>query len=123
MAAGEKGVINLGRLKKFFYLIKNAFVAKENGKGLSTNDYTTAEKQKLSGINAGAEVNTINTIKVNGTVVQPNANKEVNITVADPDLSSYATKNDTQLTGNTSAENVSTKSFTLDGWKITIVDK
>lgn len=28
-----------------------------NGKGLSTNDYTTAEKNKLEGIAAGAEVN------------------------------------------------------------------
>lgn len=29
----------------------------EEGKGLSTNDYTTAEKDKLAGIEAGAEVN------------------------------------------------------------------
>lgn len=32
-------------------------VDKVAGKGLSTNDYTTAEKQKLAGIAAGAEVN------------------------------------------------------------------
>jgi hypothetical protein len=32
-------------------------VDKEAGKGLSTNDYTTAEKTKLSGIASGAEVN------------------------------------------------------------------
>lgn len=32
-------------------------VDKENGKGLSTNDYTTTEKDKLSGIASGAEVN------------------------------------------------------------------
>lgn len=32
-------------------------VDKEVGKGLSTNDYTTAEKHKLNGIAAGAEVN------------------------------------------------------------------
>ncbi len=30
------------------------FVRKESGKGLSTNDYTTAEKNKLGGIEAGA---------------------------------------------------------------------
>lgn len=35
----------------------DTYVAKETGKGLSTNDYTTAEKNKLSGIAAGAEVN------------------------------------------------------------------
>ena len=33
------------------------FVQKEPGKVLSTNDYTTAEKQKLQGIAEGAEVN------------------------------------------------------------------
>jgi hypothetical protein len=32
-------------------------VDKVSGKGLSTNDYTTEEKNKLSGISAGAEVN------------------------------------------------------------------
>lgn len=32
-------------------------VDKVSGKGLSTNDYTTAEKNKLSGISSGAEVN------------------------------------------------------------------
>ena len=32
-------------------------VDKETGKGLSTNDYTTADKTKLAGIAAGAEVN------------------------------------------------------------------
>ena len=32
-------------------------VDKVSGKGLSTNDYTTAEKNKLAGIAAGAEVN------------------------------------------------------------------
>ena len=33
------------------------FVAKITGKGLSTNDYTDADKSKLTGIAAGAEVN------------------------------------------------------------------
>lgn len=34
--------------------IKARFVEKDGSKGLSTNDYTTAEKTKLSGIEAGA---------------------------------------------------------------------
>lgn len=33
------------------------YVAKEAGKGLSSNDYTTAEKNKLAGIATGATVN------------------------------------------------------------------
>ena len=42
----------------------NDKVAKESGKGLSTNDYTDAEKKKLSGIAAGATA--ITGIKMNG---------------------------------------------------------
>lgn len=37
--------------------IESVFVKKVSGKGLSTNDYTTEEKQKLSGIEANAKVN------------------------------------------------------------------
>lgn len=33
-----------------FQVIKNVFVKKETGKGLSTNDYTTDEKNKLAGL-------------------------------------------------------------------------
>ena len=42
-------------------------VDKVSGKELSTNDYTTAEKNKLAGIASGAQVNAITTVKVNGT--------------------------------------------------------
>lgn len=51
-----------------------------SGKVLSTNDYTTAEKNKLAGIAAGAQVNTITTVKVNGTALTPDANKAVDVT-------------------------------------------
>jgi hypothetical protein len=60
--------------------ITNAFVAKETNKGLSTNDYTTAEKDKLAGIAANAEANVIESISVNGTA-QTVTNKGVDITV------------------------------------------
>jgi hypothetical protein len=58
----------------------NGKVDTETGKGLSTNDYTTAEKNKLSGIDANAEVNVIETVKVNGTALTPSS-KAVNVTV------------------------------------------
>ena len=51
-----------------------------SGKGLSTNDYTTAEKTKLSGIASGAQVNVIESVKVNGTKVEPSS-KAVDISV------------------------------------------
>lgn len=43
-------------------------VDKETGRGLSTNDYTTAEKQKLAGIEAGATANvgTVTGVSING---------------------------------------------------------
>ena len=55
-------------------------VDKVSGKGLSTEDYSTAEKTKLAGIETGAEVNNIDTIKVNGTTLTPSS-KAVDITV------------------------------------------
>lgn len=51
-----------------------------SGKGLSTNDYTNAEKSKLSGIASGAQANVIESVKVNGTKVEPSS-KAVDISV------------------------------------------
>lgn len=55
-------------------------VDKVTGKGLSTNDYTTDEKNKLEGIAAGAQVNVIESVKVNGVALTPSS-KAVNVTV------------------------------------------
>lgn len=55
-------------------------VDKEAGKGLSANDYTTTEKNKLAGIASGAQVNVIDTVKVNNTALTPSS-KAVNVTV------------------------------------------
>lgn len=58
----------------------NGKVGVVSGKGLSTNDYTNAEKQKLSGIASGAQANVIESVKVNGTKVEPSS-KAVDISV------------------------------------------
>lgn len=42
------------------------FVKKEEGKGLSSNDYTDGEKEKLSNIEESAQINKIEIIKING---------------------------------------------------------
>jgi hypothetical protein len=47
-------IIRLSNLKTFLTSLKGLFVTQVSGKGLSTNDYTTAEKNKLAGIAAGA---------------------------------------------------------------------
>lgn len=53
------------------------------GKGLSTNDFTDDLNTKLAGIAAGAEVNTINTVKLNGEALTV-TDKSVNIEVPIP---------------------------------------
>jgi len=65
---------------KVIYTALSNKVDAVSGKGLSTNDYTTTEKNKLSGIATGAQVNVIETIKVNNTALTPSS-KAVNITV------------------------------------------
>ena len=57
------------------------YIKKETGKGLSTNDYTTAEKQKLANIADGAQVNKMESVKVNGAAQAIAADKSVNISV------------------------------------------
>ena len=79
--AKENKVVHGNDLTYITQKYKEYFVAKEAGKGLSTNDYTTAEKTKLAGIEAGAQVNDIEVIKVNGTAQTPDVNKAVDITV------------------------------------------
>ena len=68
--------------------IVDTYVVKESGKGLSSNDFTTTYKNKLDGIANNAQVNVIETVKVNNTALTP-TNKAVNI-----DLTNYVTKSD-----------------------------
>lgn len=75
-----------------------------SGKGLSTNDYTNAEKSKLSDIASGAQVNVIESVKVNGTKVEPSS-KAVDISV--PTKVSQLT-NDSGYQSATSVESIIT---------------
>lgn len=59
---------------------ESTYVQKDGNKGLSTNDYTDTDKSKLSGISSGAQVNVIESIKVNNAT-QAITNKSVNISV------------------------------------------
>lgn len=51
------------------------------GKGLSTEDYTTEEKAKLDGIEEGAEANRVATVKVNGAALTPDEDRAVDVEV------------------------------------------
>lgn len=74
------GVMNEDRLTLYDGLIKthitNTTVAKETGKGLSTNDYTTTEKNKLAGIAEGAN-KTIVDSALNASSENPVQNKVI----------------------------------------------
>lgn len=96
-------------------------VDKEAGKVLSSNDYTDAEKTKLSGIAANAQVNVIESVKVNGTALTPSS-KAVNI-----DLSGKVDKvtgkglstndfTDAYKTKIDGAASVVKKTFAANGW-------
>lgn len=85
LASGDNTLANLGIQAAGDYATTtqlNNKVDKVSGKGLSTNDYTTPEKTKLAGIEAGAEVNAIKGISVNGAAQTPDEDtKVVDITV------------------------------------------
>lgn len=59
----------------------NGKVNTEVGKGLSTNDYTNEDKEKLAGIQTGAQVNILESVKVAG-VALPITEKAVDIVIA-----------------------------------------
>ena len=61
----------------------SGYVKKDGNKVLSTNDYTTAEKNKLRGIDTGAQVNVIEKIQIDGADIEIN-DKTVNIPVSVP---------------------------------------
>lgn len=73
--------VDLDGLSHFKAKCDNEYVAKETGKGLSTNDYTTTEKTKLASIEDNAEVNIIESIVVNG-VTATISNKTASVTVS-----------------------------------------
>lgn len=74
---GENGLLYVWQKIKTLMGTK---VDKIDGKGLSTNDYTTDEKTKLSNIESGAQVNTIESITINGTAATIN-NKAATLTI------------------------------------------
>ena len=77
----SNGLLYFGQ--QYYAKLKTKFVALEEGKALSTNDFTTSEKEKLAGIAAGAQVNVLESVKVNGSALTPNSDKAVDITVVE----------------------------------------
>ena len=92
----------------------NTKVEKVDGKQLSTNDYTTEDKEKLEGIEEGAQVNIIEHLIVNDVEAQPNNEKTISLTIpvlteeqinkinnADPNLIEHIFVNGTEVNPTT----------------------
>ena len=73
--------LDLEGLKYYHQKTQDEFVAKEAGKALSSNDYTTAEKNKLAGIADGAN-KTIVDSALSESSANPVQNKVVNTALA-----------------------------------------
>lgn len=105
-------------------------VDKEEGKGLSENDFTNGYKDKLDGIEAGAQVNVIEVVKQNG-VALPVTDKAVDVAVPTTtssltndsgyitnevnDLVNYYDKNETDTLIATEAETRDAADLDLQG--------
>lgn len=103
--------------------IAEKYVAKETGKGLSTNDYTTTEKTKLSKIAEGAQVNVIESVSIKGGAAG-SINTETKVLTLD--LDGYAKADDISAAFNikgskdTFAELPASNNKNGDVWNIKI---
>lgn len=89
-------------------------VDKITGKGLSTNDYTTAEKNKLSGIAAGAEVNVQPDYNQNDTSADDFIKNKPTIGNGILTIQRNGTNIDTFSANATSAKNININCVTTD---------
>lgn len=74
MSAADKGKLDSIKVENILY--------KEEGKGLSTNDFTNDYKELLENVTANAEPNVLEVVKVDGVALE-NVNKTVNIDLID----------------------------------------
>lgn len=112
-------VLSKTGLQTLITKLEGIFVKSVAGKGLSTNDYTTAEKSKLTNIESNAQVNKLEVVQLNGTDIAI-TNKKANI-----NLSEYAKKTDItsvyRVKGNKAsfAELPTAQNVAGDVWNVT----
>lgn len=86
--AQTKKYLDITAVERVAGWVDTNYTKQEEGKGLSTNDFTDGEKEKLGAVESGAQANVLEAVKVNGTALEV-TDKGVNI-----DLSDYATNDD-----------------------------
>lgn len=74
--------------KAVYDFVDSGYVEQETGKGLSTNDFTTAEKTKLDGINMSAKQDKPSVITT-GTTLTLADNTEYRLTIVDGDTATF----------------------------------
>lgn len=77
------------QIRQNFEILNTTKVDKVSGKQLSTNDYTTVEKNKLAGVQAGAQVNAVTSVNgQTGAVTTPDTTYNVATTTTNGLMSS-----------------------------------
>lgn len=101
---------NMNHIEDGIEALDTGKVDKVTGKGLSTNDYTTAEKNKLAGVAAGAEVNVQSDWNQSTTTADDYIkNKPTNATTSSAGFMSAADK--TKLNGIATGAEVNQNAF------------
>lgn len=103
----------------------NNKVDKVSGKGLSTNDYTTTEKNKLSGIATGAEVNqnAFSNVKVGSTTIQADGKTDTLELAGGTNITLTPDATNDKVTIATSAQANVIESIKVNGTAQTITSK
>lgn len=116
----ETKKLNVTGLSQVWSKIVALFVAKEDGKGLTTNDFTNELKNKLDGIAPGAQTNIIEKITVNGVEASV-TEKNVILTIPTGALASMDSVDMDHLTQAVKdiINGKATKATTLSGYGIT----
>lgn len=93
--------------------LKTNKVDKVTGKGLSTNDYTTTEKNKLAGISSGAEVNqnAFSSIKIGNTTISADAKTDTLELVAGSNITLTPDATNDKITISATGTSSSTSGF------------
>lgn len=118
-------LIDADHLSYFKSKLDTAFQSQETGKGLSTNDYTNAEKTKLAGIATGAEVNqnAFGQVLADNILLTADGKTAVLTVVGSGDVSVSADTNTNKITINTTAQANVIESIKVNNTALTITNK